>query len=270
MKKRYGINDEEKKQFAGLYILEYIINKPHNFAVFLSGGDQDLELILEWLLVKECIEIRHREFYAPTVKGREYLQNFMARYTEFLNIFDIYCAVDLEAGEFAFAHYFDYPDQSRWKAFLALQRWDDLRVAVCDYKGINPVEIVFMSFISEQRFGRDQTGWQFDLLLGTVWDEILEICNTAIPWQELGFEDEQGQIAAEDVIEDIIIQGAQVVVELHEREAHLAPEYFYSYNGASGDADGAVSKRIHVEHYPVDYYHSYLDPRYVSPVWRFH
>ena len=53
MTKRYRINDEEKKQFAGIYVLEYMINKPEQFPLLLSENDQDLEPILEWLLVKD-------------------------------------------------------------------------------------------------------------------------------------------------------------------------------------------------------------------------
>ena len=94
----------------------------------------------------------------------------------------------MEAGDFAFASYFDFDDDIRWREYLDDDRWDDLRVAVADYKKLNPVEIVFMSFISENRFGRNEVGWQFELLLGAVWDEILDICNSAIQWDQLGYE----------------------------------------------------------------------------------
>ncbi|MCK5231923.1 MAG: hypothetical protein KAR13_16745, partial [Desulfobulbaceae bacterium] len=87
------------------------------------------------------------------------------------------------------------------------------------YRDMDPVEIVFMSFINENRFGRNETGWQFDLLLGTVWDEILEICNTALQLRELGWEDDQGSVRAEDVIQDIIDQGTEIMNRIHEQDA---------------------------------------------------
>ncbi|MCP4579785.1 MAG: response regulator [Deltaproteobacteria bacterium] len=59
---------------------------------------------------------------------------------------------------------------------------------MAEFKKLDPVEIVFMSFLNEDRFGRDETGWQFDLLLGNIWDEILHICNTAIRLEDLGYE----------------------------------------------------------------------------------
>jgi hypothetical protein len=93
---------------------------------------------------------------------------------------------------------------------------------VAELKKINPVEIVFMSFLKEDRFGRDETGWQFDLLLGSIWDEILHICNTAIPLEALGYEDDQGRVSAEDVIKDIIRQGAEIMIKLLEKEGYPA------------------------------------------------
>jgi len=72
-----------------------------------------------------------------------------------------------------------------------------------------------MSFINEKRFGRDDQGkWQFDLLLGSVWDEILEICNQSIHWPELGYEDNEGKVSAADVIEDIISRGNELIRSL--------------------------------------------------------
>ncbi len=256
-------------QFAGIYVLEYMINKPHEFPLLLSKNDQDLESILEWLLVKELIQIKKNESYTPTVKGRESLIKFMDRYTEFLNVFDIYCAVDLETGEFAFESYFDFEDKISWNLLLSEDRWDDLRVAVADYKKLNPVEIVFMSFINEDRFGKDKTGWQFDLLLGSVWDEILEICDTAIQWNELGFEEEEGMVPAEAVIEDIIVQGAEHVLALQKEENAYTPKYLNDYDdkfmsSSNGEAD---KERIIIKEHVVEYYDPYLDPVYVSPIW---
>ncbi len=267
MSRKYSLTEEQKKQFAGIYVLEYMINKPSSFELLLRDEDADLEPILEWLLVKEYIEILDKEKYVPTEKGRESLSKFMARYTEFLNVFDVFCAVDLEEGEFAFSSYFDFEDKQEWRAFLNEERWEDLRVAVAEFKKLDPVEIVFMSFINEDRFGKDQTGWQFDLLLGTVWDEILEICETAVHWEDLGYEDDEGEVPAEEVIQDIIKQGAELLVELKKKEALLAPPIDHGNgNGYENDGEEYV-ERVVMEEYPPDYYYSYYDPFYVSPLW---
>ncbi len=77
-----------------------------------------------------------------------------------------------------------------------------------------------MSFLNEGRFGKDDNGWQFDLLLGSVWDEILEICNTTLSVEDLGWSDDQGSVSGEDVIKDIVAQGSVLVEELHLKEEH--------------------------------------------------
>lgn len=214
----YSVSEAQKSQFAAIYLLEYMINAPKLFALMLEREEEDLEPILEWLLVRDLIQIKDEARYTPTEKGREALKRFMKRYSDFLTFFDVFSAVDLEEGSFAFADYFDYDDQSQWFRNLNQDRWEDLRIAVAAYKGIDPVEIVFMSFVNEGRFGRNETGWAFDLLLGSVWDEILEICNSAISVEQLSWESDDGPVPGEDVIQDILTQGLALVQELHQRE----------------------------------------------------
>jgi hypothetical protein len=267
-KKVYALNDEQKKQFAGAYLLNVMINTPRSFPVLLEGNEEDLEPVLEWLLMKEYIEIRNQERYVPNEKGREVLKRFLARYTEYLKVFDIYCAVDLQAGEFAFASYLDFEDNASWKNFLNDDRWDDIRLAVAEFKKLDPVEIAFMSFLNEDRFGRDETGWQFDLLLGSIWDEIILICNTAIRWEDLGYEDEKGSVSAKDVITDIIKQGSALMIKLLEREEKLRKEQPEESEDFDDDnEEDHVVEKVVVEAQPINYYYSYYDPFYVSPLW---
>ena len=267
-KKVYALNDEQKKQFAGAYLLNVMINTPRSFPVLLEGNEEDLEPVLEWLLMKEYIEIRNQERYVPNEKGREVLKRFLARYTEYLKVFDIYCAVDLQAGEFAFASYLDFEDNTSWKNFLNDDRWDDIRLAVAEFKKLDPVEIAFMSFLNEDRFGRDETGWQFDLLLGNIWDEIILICNTAIRWEDLGYEDEKGSVSAKDVITDIIKQGSALMIKLLKREEKLRKEQPEESEDFDDDnEEDHVVEKVVVEAQPINYYYSYYDPFYVSPLW---
>ncbi len=228
----YTVSEQQKQQFAGIYLLEYMINAPKVFQLMLEDGEEDLESILEWLLVRDLIEIKDQERYAPTNKGRKALERFMARYSDFLSFFDVFCAVDLQEGEFAFASYYEFSVPGQWKTFLADERWEDLRIAVAAYKGIDPVEIVFMSFLNEGRFGRSETGWEFDLLLGSVWDEILNICNSALHAEQLGYEDEEGAVSGESVLQDVIAQGLNLIEQLHQ---HGRP---YSEQIAHAVSDG--------------------------------
>jgi hypothetical protein len=207
----YQLDEEQKRHFARLYLLDYMIQEDIKISVLLDEKSEDLEPILDEMMAREMIEINDQQCYCVSRQGLTIHRDFLKRYRELITENDIFCAVDLEAGEFAFSFYDDYPNLDDWNAFLAADRWDDLRVAVAEYLEQNPVEMIFMSFINEKRFGRDDNGkWQFDLLLGSVWDEILDICNQAIHWPELGYEDDQGQVPAADVIEDIIAQGRAI------------------------------------------------------------
>ncbi len=263
MAKTYTVSEEEKKRFAGIYLLEYMINTPYTPPLFLEGNDQDLETILEWLMAERLVTTKDDAIYIPTQNGREHLVNFMARYSEYLTVFDIFSAVDLQSGEFAFERWKEFDTDEAFHKYLDDPRWDDLRVAVADYKKMNPVEIVFMSFISERRFGRNASGWQFDLLLGSVWDEILEICNSAVQWKELGYEDDQGVVKAKDVIKDIIRQGTDIMLELLGDKAPKA----ISANPASKDAEYFVDE-VETPEFSSDYYAAYRDPKYVSKNWK--
>jgi len=268
MPKTYAINEEERKQFAGLYLLERMINMPLTFPLWLERNDKDLEPVLEWLLTKEWIQIEDTR-YAPTEKGRETIVHFKRRYQDFLKNFDVFCAVDLESGEFAFEKWFDIEDDDDWHAFLDQERWEDLRVAVADFKGLNPVEVVFMSFLNEDRFGQDEEGWQFDLLLGTIWDEILEICNTALQEEDLAYEDpEDGPISGESVLKDVIQQGAELNLEIRQEESEMEEED-EDDDGWRGRPEDRVVDPVDDEDIPYDVYRGYRDdPYYVNPEWR--
>ncbi len=64
-KKMYALSDDKKKQFAGVYLLDVMINTPCTIPVLLKGNDQDLEPVLEWLMMKGYIEIQDSKRYIP-------------------------------------------------------------------------------------------------------------------------------------------------------------------------------------------------------------
>ena len=260
----YSISEEKKKQFASLYLLERMINKPEAFDILLENNDADLEPILEYLLGKSLIRIEKERLYVPSEQGRETIVKFTQRYQDFLRNFDIFCAVDLKEGHFAFEEYFELKDEE-WSDYLNQDIWEDLRVAVAEFKALDPVEIVFMSFIHEERFGFDEkSGWQFDLLLGSVWDEILSICNSALTVRDLAYHDGDKKITGEDVIKDVITQGAKLNHHLWQREDHFQNRY--DNNDDSNNADRYVNP-VRGEPQETVVYQHYYNPFYISPVW---
>ena len=253
------VSEEQKKQFAAAYLLNVIINEKVIIPLYLEGNYTDLEPVLEYMMMKSYLSVENKEFYAPTDKGKEILRRFMQRYSEFLKIFDIYCAVDLEEGTFAFEEYFNITDMKQWNKYLNDERWEDLRVAVAIYKKLNPVEIVFMSFLQEEQFGNRGEGWEFDLLLGSIWDDILKVCNTALSAPDFVYQDEDGSLVDGNmVLEDVIIQGAELNLALHKQEQKLQQEL----QQEEKDDDGYGVNEIETE-----VYEYYCQPMYISPLW---
>lgn len=212
------IDEELKKQYLGLYLL-FEMDKPHseklNFQVDLKNDLKVLEPIFIWLLEKEYVHISAQYLYELTEKGSDVLDRFKQRYTEFIKEFDVYCAVDLEEGDFAFRYFHDFDSDTEWQDFLKAERWDDLRIAVAEYKGWDFIEIIFMSFLSENRFGRGYDGrFSEDQLYGLVWDEIESIANSSIRMKSLAYEDAGKLVSAQDVMSDMYAQGQELLTEL--------------------------------------------------------
>ena len=107
-----------------------------------------------------------------------------------------------------------------------------------------------MSFIDENVFNTQATGWQIDLVSNTIWDEIEKICASAIKPEDIG----------DDAMEDMIGQGALLLTDLLKEEAKRAQEE--QQNNSGGQQ--VVTETV-VEEYT--YYEPYYDPFYVSPFW---
>jgi hypothetical protein len=240
------LTNDNKKTFKAIILLNEMINGTHKFQTINNEDDSVLEPLFIELMAKGYVQTQGIN-YQVTAKGREVFDTFMKRYTEYLKVYDIYSFVDLEKGEFAFARYFDFDTDDAWIDFTNDERFDDLRIAVALFKKLDPAEIVFMSFINENRFDTTSNGWQMDLVSDNEWAEIEEICKTAIKPDEVG----------EDAMVDMISQGSELMIKLLEEE-EKQNQNNNNYGGNGGDI---------VEEETVEYYQPYYDPYYVSPVW---
>lgn len=254
----YSLSDTRRKEFATWYLLDRMINKKITYPLMLEGDDTHLEDLLTFMMSNSYVDIREDRDYIATPKGREALLSFKRRYKDFLKNFDVYCAVDLGEGEFAFEEYFEYEDEDLWDEFLEEERWEDLRVAVALFKGLDPLEIVFMGFLNEGRIDDKAAGWQFDLLLGSIWDDIIAVCNSALKAEQLGYDDEEGPVSGEEVLKDIIHQGSKLNRELWEEEEE---------SNQPPPLPGA--RVVRAEPIKPEVYKRYADdPTYISPVWK--
>ena len=257
---KYELLEKDKDRYISLVLLNEIINQQVYPPVKLTGEDVYLDNYFKIMLTKGLIEI-NKGAYVPTTLGRTELEQFYAKYSEYLKLFDIFCAVDLQSGTFAFEE-INNPafDDDRWTDYLSNDRFSDVRVAVAQFKGINPIEIVFMSFLTEGRFTVGVERWQHNLTGNDVWDEIIDICNTAITKEYL---DQDG------VLENVIKQGAEIALELLKQaeEADNGDDDTLCWPEEVTEVTEEYVEVVEMPVYGYNYYDSYYDPYYVSPIW---
>lgn len=255
----YELLEKDKNRFISLVLLNEIINQQVYPPVNVTGEDIYLDHHLKVMLAKGLLETKDAA-YVPTELGHTELQTFYAKYSEYLKLFDIFCAVDLESGTFAFEE-INNPafDDDRWFDYLANERFSDVRVAVAEFKGIDPIEIVFMSFLTEGRFEVGVERWQHNLTGNDVWNEMIDICNTAITKEYL---DQDG------VLENVIKQGAEIAIRLiKEVEKANTPEEEAFEEIVTEEVTEEYVEVVDMPEYGYDYYDPYYDPYYISPIW---
>ncbi len=260
---KYKVTPEIKNKFIGVVLINQIINFQKYFSVKLEQDDTYLSDYLK-NLEKNSFIVSEKGKYIPTEKGREYLSNFFNKYYEYLKMFDIYCAVDLEKGEFAFSNINDDMNDDEWSEYLNNQRFSDVRIAVAEFKKMDPMEIVFMSFLNEGRFETSEYRWQYNLTGDKVWEDISEICNTAVSCEYL---------LKDDVIQDVIKQGTEIALKLI-KEAEEADnnntddnlDIITETTTTTEEVEEYVDV-VEMPYYGYDYWSPYYDPYYISPLW---
>jgi len=214
MSKEGRIPEQTRQNYASLFLMRHMQDEDAEYLVTLRNDEKILEPLFSWLLSKSYVEVTERNTYAVTASGRLVVENADNRYQSFLEKCDIFCAVDLDSGEFAFAHYHDFENEEEWHEFLSQERWDDLRLAISEYLDFDAVEMVYMTMVRDGHFGFDDDGWSYELLLGEIWDEIREILDTGIRFKSLGYVDRGDIISAESVAADIVAQGQDLLAQL--------------------------------------------------------
>ena len=254
----YKLLEKDKDRFISLLLLNEIINQQVYPPINLTGEDAYLDHNFQVMLNQGLLVAKDAD-YVPTELGRTELQSFYEKYSEYLKLFDIFCAVDLESGTFAYEQ-INNPafDDERWFDYLSNERFSDVRVAVSEFKGINPIEIVFMSFLTDGKFQVGDERWQYNLTSNHVWDEIINICNTPINKEYL---DQNG------VLENIVKQGAKIALELLKQVEQADNGDDDTFSFPKDIVTEEYVKVVDMPSYGYDDYNSYYDPYYVSQIW---
>lgn len=210
-KGRGNLGEEQQRQLAALTLIDRVATESGRFHAALLEKDDDelLDPLFKYLQSEELVRIGEDDYFALTERGEKAFQNMLHQQQSYLAHFDIFAHVDLSEGAFA-----DLDDD-----FLDDPRWEDLRVAVAEYKGIDPYRMVFLGMLAEGRFF-ENPDWKFDIALGSsFFTELEEIVVSQISVDELGYVAEDGaRVSGEAVIEDVILQGSTLNRERMERE----------------------------------------------------
>ena len=163
------------------------------------------------------------------------------------------------------------------------KRFQDIRLAVATLKGIDPIEAVVLTFLSEGRFDMDKKGWEFDLTSTLIWDEVEHVVHNSREIEELSYIDDDGdKISGESILEEVIKDGTSVMIDLRKREAEIDDKI--AEEEAQGEEEEAQGEEeeyeeedeyevvtyvevIEEEYYEDDYYDNYYDPYYVDPIF---
>ena len=234
-KTRPPLSEEQCQSFAGLILLHRVVTEPKAYHAGLldSRDDELLNPVFKFLLAEGLADIGEDDYYVATERGRQAYQNLLHQQQSYLTHFDIFARTDLGEGTFA------DPETD----LLEDSRWTDLRVAVADYKGIDPYRMVFLAMLAEGRFF-ENPDWKFDLALGSsFFQEVEEIVASQITMEELGYQAEDGSRASgETVIEDVILQGSRLNKERLEQRRQNEQRSLFEEGEEPENGEGEVGQ----------------------------
>ena len=194
---RVALSEESKLEFAGLLIMHRLVSEGERIhSSFMESNDRLVEPYLDALEDKGLVQRGAEYYYEPTEKGKQLYQKLINQRLAYAQHFGIYERVDLGAGTFA----------DPQTDFLEDEQWADLRVAVSEFKGVDPYHMVFLAMLSDEHFFENHN-WRFDLGMGSLFEEMEKIVQDQISEDDLAYEDEEEFISGHDVLQDVIHQG---------------------------------------------------------------
>ena len=191
--------------------------------------DEGLESLLNFMESRDTLIVGEDNYYKVTDKGHEVYQDLVKQLEAYVSHFEVYAYVDLEQGIFG------DPETD----LLEGDKWFDLRVAVAEYKGIEPYRVVFLAMLSAETF-YENPDWKFDLSMDTLFLEMEQIVQEQLHVDDLRYSDSEGEVSGEQVIQDIIQQGSELETKRKNNEQH-----FNRHNQAGDSPDERVITTTH-------------------------
>lgn len=261
---------KQRDYFTSVLLLDNMVNLDHEYSIMLDGELKLLEPALEQMATNGSIKLEGNQ-YVPTDKGIELLTNFKAKIVEFRKVYMHFSAVDMETAEFGYSKFYDFETDEEFEDYIADERFIDIRVAVCQFKKIDPLEIIFLDFVDRGTFDVDEEGWEAELMTGLIWDDIIEIAENNLQLETILHNDGDG------TMENVLKAGADVMIALLKEEADIAEgqdaldeeaeEEYADEDEYETTTTTTTIEYVDEPEYDLDYYGLYYDPFYVSPCW---
>ncbi len=201
----FVIHFNTRMHYAGLFLLKEILEKNTIFSFHLEDDEYVLEPILKSLEEVSYIRLNRHKEYEITKRGIKHIHSFLTRYDFFKDEYDVFSGVDLKTKDFAIRYYDTFEEEAEWFKFLQEERWEDLRIAIAELHGYDAIEMTFMRFVYEDRFGFHNGRWNYEYLLGGIWEEIQAVCNNAVRLHSF---------SKSSLLEDVLKKGQRLMFEL--------------------------------------------------------
>lgn len=210
----YKVSTEKALIFASTFLLVQLERKELSLKEEYKGAEFQLREIIDFLSIQGYLSFSNEGAYALTEKGVVTVAAFENRYSNILTYIDIFSAIDLERGIFAFEKFGTFGSEKEWQDYLNAENWADLRVAMIDYLDGDAVEFVFSQMLLDKGLTVEEYSWKSDLTNGAWWREIQDICDNAIQEEDLSCVIEGRSVSGEQVLEDIFDQGIDLLAKL--------------------------------------------------------
>ncbi|MDH4224162.1 MAG: hypothetical protein OEW12_00775 [Deltaproteobacteria bacterium] len=246
---RPGLPPAHRMRLSAAIVLDRLAANPGGFKAGDSSPSAEILAPVWEYLKSQNLALEADGVYQLTPKGQTAHQQISRMRESYLTHFDIFALVNLEEGMFGSLE--DVSQEGELD-----EDWVDLRVAVAEFKGVDPYTLVFCAMLSDPDFFAGDE-WMEDLPADSFFYQELEaIVQSQLAAWELGIEpatdekEESGEenMTGEEVLEFVIGQGAQIN---RERAADL-PEGGTPPLVPPGEA---LLKYIN-------------DPKYVEPLWK--
>jgi hypothetical protein len=111
--------------------------------------------------------------------------------------------------------------------------------------------------LNENRFDCTVPRWQYFLTGHEIWNEIVEICNSAISLDYL---------KSEGVIENIVQEGSVLALDLIKQAEEAEQDEVIIEETVTEEIEEYVDV-VDMPTYGYSYWEPYYDPFYISPIW---